>query len=38
MARKRGNNEGTIVKRKDGRWVASITLGRDLVTGKPKRA
>jgi integrase len=38
MARKRGNNEGTIVKRQDGRWVASITLGRDPVTGKPKRA
>ncbi|MCZ6873511.1 MAG: site-specific integrase [bacterium] len=38
MAKKRGNNEGTIVKRSDGRWVASITIGRDPTTGKPKRA
>lgn len=28
MAR-RGNNEGTIVKRADGRWTASITIGWD---------
>jgi integrase len=38
MARKRGNNEGTIYRRNDGRWEASITLGRDPATGKPKRA
>lgn len=38
MAKKRGNHEGTIVKRKDGRWMASITLGRDPATGKLKRA
>jgi integrase len=38
MAKKRGNNEGTIVKRTDGRWVASITIGRDQATGKLKRA
>jgi integrase len=38
MAKKRGNNEGTIVKRTDGRWVASISIGRDPQTGKLKRA
>ena len=34
----RGNNEGTIVHRKDGRWMAAMTIGRDPNTGKPKRA
>jgi integrase len=38
MAKKRGNNEGSIVRRKDGRWMASITIGRDSQTGKLKRA
>lgn len=38
MAKRRGNNEGTIVRRKDGRWMASITTGRDPNTGKIKRA
>jgi len=38
MAKKRGNNEGTIVRRKDGRWMASMTIGRDRTTGKLKRA
>jgi len=33
---KRGNNEGSIYKRKDGRWVASITVGYN-DNGKPKR-
>ena len=33
---KRGNNEGTITRRKDGRWEARISLGRD-ATGKVKR-
>jgi hypothetical protein len=28
MAMKRGNHEGSIVRRKDGRWMASITIGR----------
>jgi integrase len=32
---KRGNNEGSIYKRDDGRWVASVSLGRE--DGKPKR-
>ena len=36
--RKRGNNEGTIIRRRDGRWMASITIGRELTTGKLKRA
>jgi hypothetical protein len=26
MAKKRGNHEDTIVKRKDSRWMASITI------------
>lgn len=38
MAKKRGNGEGTIVKRADGRWMASLTLGRDATTGMLKRA
>lgn len=37
MPKKRGNNEGSIVRRKDGRWMASITVGRDPETGKLKR-
>lgn len=36
MAR-RGNNEGSITKRKDGTWQASILVGYDHETGKPKR-
>jgi hypothetical protein len=37
MLKTRGNNEGTIVRRKDSRWMASITIGRDPTTGKLKR-
>jgi hypothetical protein len=37
MGKKRGNNEGTIFRRKDGRWVAQLTTGRDPKTGKRKR-
>jgi integrase len=37
MPKKRGNHEGSIVRRKDGRWIASMTMGRDPVTGKLKR-
>jgi integrase len=37
MAKKRGNNEGSIGKRKDGLWQASMTIGRDPLTGKLKR-
>lgn len=35
--RKRGHGEGSIYQRKDGRWVAQATVGRDYETGKPKR-
>lgn len=32
---KRANGEGSIYRRKsDGRWIASVTLGRDEATGK----
>ena len=37
MPKKRGNHEGTIVRRKDGRWMASISIGHDPTTGKLKR-
>jgi integrase len=37
MGKKRGNGEGSISKRKDGRWCAVITNGNDPNTGKPKR-
>jgi integrase len=36
MTRKRGNNEGTISRRKDGRWCAAITIGYD-ENNKQKR-
>lgn len=38
MAKKRGNGEGSIAKRTDGRWMASLTIGRDPQTGKLRRA
>ena len=34
MAKKRVNGEGTIGKRKDGRWEARYIVGRDPETGK----
>ena len=37
MAKKRGNNEGSISKRKNGLWQAAITIGRDPATGKLNR-
>lgn len=37
MSGKRGNNEGSITKRSDGRYVARITVGRDPKTGKLQR-
>jgi integrase len=37
MPKKRGNHEGTITHRKDGRWMAQLTVGRDPTTGKLKR-
>src|SRR5215471_14811238 len=38
MSKKRGNNEGSITRRKNGLWMAQVTIGRDSKTGKPKRA
>ena len=37
MAKKRGNHEGSIVRRKDGRWMAIMSMGRNPNTGKLKR-
>ncbi len=34
---KRGNNEGTVYERSDGRWAAQLTTGYDIKTGRPKR-
>ena len=34
MAKKRANGEGSIRKRKDGRWEGRYTVGHDPVTGK----
>ena len=34
MAKKRANGEGSIRKRKDGRWEGRYTAGHDLETGK----
>ena len=35
MAKRRGNSEGSIYKRKDGRWAATLTLGYE--GGKRRR-
>ena len=35
MAKKRANGEGSIRKRKDGRWEGRYTAGHNLETGKP---
>lgn len=37
MSKRRGNGEGTINKRKDGRWQAVVTVGYDSKTGKIRR-
>jgi len=37
MAKRRGNGEGSITQRKDGRWQGCITIGMDPKTGKPKK-
>ena len=34
MAKKRANGEGSIRKRKDGRWEGRYTAGYDAKTGK----
>ena len=36
MAKKRANGEGSIRKRKDGRWEGFYTAAYDPVTGKQK--
>ena len=36
MARKRGNNDGSIRQRKDGRWECRVTAGYK-ADGKPDR-
>lgn len=35
---RRGNNEGSVYKRKDGRWCTAVTTGYAVGTGKPLRA
>lgn len=39
MAKRRGNSEGSVIKRKDGRWAAVITVGAKRVWfyGKTRR-
>ncbi len=37
MAKRRGNGEGSITKRKDGRWQGYVTIGYDPETGKAKK-
>jgi len=37
MSRRRGNNEGSIYKRKDGTWAGQVSVGYDPTTGKLKR-
>ena len=34
MAKRRANGEGSLRKRKDGRWEGRYTAGTDPVTGK----
>lgn len=37
MAKRRGNGEGCIYKRKNGGWAAAVSDGTDPKTGKTKR-
>jgi len=37
MAKRRGNGEGSITKRKDGRYQGYATVGYDPESGKPKK-
>lgn len=37
MPKRRGNGEGTISKRKDGRWEGKVTIEYDPASGKTKR-
>ena len=36
MRKRRANGEGSVSRRKDGRWVATVTIGRD-ANGRLKR-
>ncbi len=36
MAKRRGNGEGSVTRRKDGRWQASVSVGKD-ENGNPIR-
>ncbi len=36
MAKRRGNGEGSIYRRADGKWCASVTIGHD-ENGRRKR-
>lgn len=36
MSKKRGNNEGSIYQRADGRWAGQVLFGTNLE-GKPSR-
>jgi len=36
MAKRRGNNEGSIYRMQDGRWRAAVSIGKG-ANGKPKR-
>jgi integrase len=36
-AKRRGNHEGSVTRRSDGRWQASVMLGRDPATGRVRR-
>ncbi len=38
MARRRANGEGSISRRKDGRWVATVSVGRDAGGRVRRRA
>jgi integrase len=37
IKKKASNGEGSIFKTKDGKWRASITIGKDPITGKQKK-
>lgn len=37
MAKRRGNGEGSIYKRPDGKWAGQVSIGYDPATGKLKR-
>ena len=37
MAKRRGQNEGTIFEERPGRWVALISLAHKIVNGKRHR-